>query len=48
MKFRYPHRITPQYTSPSVWREWIEMMGVTIFVSENLKSPSVWREWIEI
>ena len=26
----------------------MKLMGVTIFVSENLKSPSVWREWIEI
>ena len=33
--------------SPSVWREWIEMVDL-IEKLETVKSPSVWREWIEI
>ena len=33
--------------SPSVWREWIEMIGIGCR-SVKVMSPSVWREWIEI
>ena len=34
-------------TSPSVWREWIEMLR-KLAVLLILQSPSVWREWIEM
>ena len=34
-------------TSPSVWREWIEMSEMTDG-DLNMLSPSVWREWIEM
>ena len=34
-------------TSPSVWREWIEMVVIITVFCRRL-SPSVWREWIEI
>ena len=33
--------------SPSVWREWIEILCRMALVS-CLMSPSVWREWIEM
>ena len=34
-------------SSPSVWREWIEMDVMIDFIVSH-QSPSVWREWIEI
>ena len=34
-------------TSPSVWREWIEILCPSGRPSAAV-SPSVWREWIEI
>ena len=33
--------------SPSVWREWIEMIIAKVLLS-IATSPSVWREWIEM
>ena len=33
--------------SPSVWREWIEIVHPKQ-VTQLRKSPSVWREWIEM
>ena len=38
---------SPRYWSPSVWREWIEMISEEECDS-NISSPSVWREWIEM
>ena len=34
--------------SPSVWREWIEMINLLTTITDALPSPSVWREWIEM
>ena len=33
--------------SPSVWREWIEMLFLAS-IRKRVSSPSVWREWIEM
>ena len=35
-------------SSPSVWREWIEMFDKWANIYNQEKSPSVWREWIEM
>ena len=35
-------------TSPSVWREWIEIRDTIDKIHMGEKSPSVWREWIEM
>ena len=47
LKCLVAHIYAPFGKSPSVWREWIEMLFST---SRRLfqRSPSVWREWIEI
>ena len=39
--------MTVHIWSPSVWREWIEMLR-KLAVLLILQSPSVWREWIEM
>ena len=35
-------------TSPSVWREWIEIKHQSTLARFSQLSPSVWREWIEM
>ena len=34
--------------SPSVWRVWIEISGLSFPCIASWASPSVWRVWIEI
>ena len=34
--------------SPSVWREWIEILESPDIARPVIMSPSVWREWIEM
>ena len=43
------HRLSDieEEMSPSVWREWIEMIPNALNGALDV-SPSVWREWIEI
>ena len=40
--------VLPGDPSPSVWREWIEMVLTLLVLAIWSMSPSVWREWIEM
>ena len=47
MKLIYIFQAVRWCGSPSVWREWIEILGSHCRFL-RIPSPSVWREWIEI
>ena len=48
MKYRYHFQRYGSYLSPSMRREWIEMVVVTCVITVISMSPSMRREWIEI
>ena len=48
MKYRIRKNVADGWSSPSVWREWIEIFFHFTESIPVCESPSVWREWIEI